>query len=158
MKSILVLQGSGNYGKTSTLAMVETYVASIAECKNVYSKNYKSGDFVSVWELKDGTKIGFNSAGDDYSCVNRIVKQLSIHNCDIIFCAFTSSKQNSVQMFEIINNYSKEHEYEVIYIQKEKRLRNSQFAEQKRENGEMAKHLIQCAFASYKNFEQEVGL
>ena len=83
-KSLIVLYGKGNEGKTSTL------IELIRLLKNVHLKN----DFVQIIDYRN-VKIGFVSSSDPYGdnldIFEKEISNLVEEKCDIIICTSRTS-------------------------------------------------------------------
>lgn len=130
-KTILVLRGKSNIGKTTTIKKVyellkEKYPQS--NINEIIAKRNTLGEIeydIKVIIIIDGIKIGIESQGDPGSRLEKSLKYFIDNKCDIILCAArTWGKTNN-----IIEAYS--NLFKIIWIRKEIDKSNNEESNQK---------------------------
>jgi hypothetical protein len=117
MKTMIVVRGSHNTGKTQSIKKVyeiiiklkDTYKSLEIEVLD-YSEHSK-GDFKAVFKYK-GKKIGIESLGDPGSKHKERLKELAEDNCEIII---TASRTNG-ETHESVLSIMKEYDYNFYWV------------------------------------------
>jgi len=90
-KTILAVWNAGSRGKTDSLrhfaSELITSYSSYISILPIPAKIPSTGDFRLIVEI-NGVRIGIETQGDPRTNLhNRLIDLVTVHNCDIIFCA-----------------------------------------------------------------------
>lgn len=85
MKTILVLQGIGGSGKTTTITILWKKLKRLGFI-SIYPKFKSNNDFVDILIYKR-IIIGITTQGDNYSIIKKKLRIMKKYNCDIMICA-----------------------------------------------------------------------
>ena len=88
MKTILVLRGAGNRGKSTTLGLLIDKIKTAYPGAKIDEKRYKID--VTIIVVINGVKVGIETQGDPNSRLGASLKRFVEAKCKVIICASRS--------------------------------------------------------------------